>query len=1046
MLNRIIEWALHNRWLMMLLAFVLLGYGIYTATGIPVDVFPDFAPVQVVIQTEAPGYAPEEVESLITLPLESAVNGTANVKVVRSVSTVGLSVITIIFEDATNIFTARQLVTEKLQALPRALPTGVQQPRLAPISTAVGDIIKLGLVAQGPTSELELRTLADWTIRMRLMAIPGVSNVVIYGKGIKQYQVLVDPNKLKDYNLSLQAVVDAAQKSNANAAGGFLRTPEKEYLIRGLGRVQSTEEIAKAVIANRNGLPITLGNVATIQVGPAYNIGDAIINGKPGVILNITKQPWANTLQTTYAIEGALKDLALGFPKDVKMVPVFRQADFIEVAVKNVMEALVLGGILVVIILFVFLQNWRTAVISLTAIPLSLLTAIIALKWQGGTINTMTLGGLAIAIGEVVDDAIIDVENVYRRLRENQLLENPRHPIQVVYDASREIRTSVVYATYIVALVFLPIFSLGGLEGKIFMPLGFSYIVSIVASLGIALTVTPAMCYLLLARQKNMPHEETKTIHWLKRQYQGALRWSLTHPKAVLVSAILLFLVSLLPLAFLGKAFLPEFDESNVIVSANSIPGTSLDITTQAGKVLTQEFMKDKGVMASGQRAGRAEGSDDYGGSNFSEYDLRLQGEGVDKKELLAHLREHFAKVPGIVVNVGSYISHRMDHVLSGVNAAIAIKIFGPDLDVLHQKAQQIEAVMKTVPGAVDVQVEPIIPIPEIAIRINRDIAAQYGVQVGDLVQSIEAAFKGETVSQVLEGQKTFDLFVWFEPQYRNNLDVIRATLIDTPTGAKVPIGSIAEVAFGTSPNTIRHENVSRNVVIQANVAGRDLGGVINEARQKISGQIPLDAGYYVVYGGQFEAQEQASKQLLILSVVAILGILVLLVMALQSFRAAIIVMANLPLALIGGIWAIFLSGGVLSIGSLVGFITLFGISTRNGIMLVTHFNYMLGEGHTFEEVLWEGSQDRLAPVLMTALTAGLGVLPIAILGGAGRELEQPLAIVILGGMVTSTGLTLLVIPALFKLYGRKALHSITIDHKNPHEAEERIEDAPPSH
>ena len=1022
MLNLVIQWALKNHCVVSMIGIALLIYGMITAGGMPIDVFPDFAPTQVTVLTEAPGYAPEEVESLITLPLESTVNGTADVKTVRSISTIGLSVINIIFEDGTNIFTARQLVAEKLQSIRNRLPTGIQQPNLAPMTSAVGDILKLGLVSQGQTSLLDLRTLADWTIRPRIMGVQGVSNVITYGGQVKQYQVLVDPNKLRDYSLSLQEVIQATQGSNANAAGGYLRTPDKEYLIRGIGRIHSAEELAQTVVTSKNGTPILLGQIAQIQVGPGFKIGDAIINGQPGVILMIRKQPWANTLQTTHAIEKSLKELQAGFPKDVKIISTFRQADFIETAVHNLMEALVLGGVLVVVILFVFLQNWRTALISLTAIPLSLLTAIIALKWQGGTINTMTLGGLAIAIGEVVDDAIIDVENVYRHLRENRQAGSPKHPLRVVYDASREIRTSVVYATWIVALVFVPIFSLSGIEGKIFRPLGFSYIISIIASLGVALTVTPAMCYLLLSGQKTLPHEETKTIVWLKEKYQSLLRYSLNHSKQVVMASVGLFLVSLLPLLFMGKTFLPEFDEGNLVVAASSMPGTSLDVTTQTGKVITGELVKHRYIVAAGQRAGRAETSDDYGVSNFSEYDIRVRESG-NKEDILKHVREHFARVPGLVVNIGSYISHRMDEVLSGVNAAIAIKVFGPDLDVLHQKAREIESVMRTVPGAVDIQVEPITPIPQLAIRINRLAAAQYGLTVGALSQSIEGAFKGQTVSQVVEGQKMFDLFVWFEPQYRNNLDVIRSTLVDTPSGQKVPIGSVAEVEYGTSPNTISHENVSRRVVIQANTAGRDLGSVIQDVRQKIAQKVQLPPGYYVVYGGQFEAQEQASQQLIWLSLGAIIGIFMLLFMAFQSVRAAGLVMANLPLALIGGIWAILLSGGVLSIGSLVGFITLFGISTRNGIMLVTHFNDLLSEGKTFKEALWEGSVNRLSPVLMTALTAALGVLPIAILGGAGRELEQPLAIVILGGMFTSTALTLLVIPALFNLCGKQALH-----------------------
>jgi len=1028
MLNLIIKSSLKNRWLVCLMGMAMLVYGAIATTQVPIDVFPDFAPVQVVIQTEAPGFAPEEVESIITLPLEAAVNGTANVKVVRSISTVGLSVITIIFDDGTNVFTARQLVAEKIQSVRSKIPAGVATPTLMPITTAVGDIIKIGLVSTGSTTPMELRTLADWTIRMRLMAINGVSNAVIYGGEVKQYQVLVDPNKLKNYNVSLEQVIEAARGSNANAAGGFLRTPDKDYLIRGIGRAKSVEDIAQEVVAEHTGTPILLGNVATVQIGPAFKTGDAIVNGKAGVILSITKQPWANTLKTTYAIERAVKDLQLGFPKDVQVITVFRQADFIETAVRNVVEALMMGGVLVVIVLFIFLQNWRTAFISLTAIPLSLLAAVIALQWQGGTINTMTLGGFAIAIGEVVDDAIIDVENVYRRLRENANSPTPKNPIKVVYDASREIRISVVYATYIVALVFLPVFSLGGLEGKIFAPLAFSYIVAIIASLVVALTVTPAMCFLLLANQKILPPDETKIIVWLKDRYRSLLDVSLAHPRKIIFAAVALFLVSLLPVIFMGKEFLPEFDESNLIVATNSIPGTSLDITTETGKVLTQHLETHKEIIASGQRAGRAEGSDDYGTSNFSETDLRFKAERGDRKAVLKHIREHFTDVPGLVVNVGSYISHRMDHVLSGVNAAIAIKLFGPDRQVLQEKAQEIETLMKAVPGAVDVQVEPIIPIPQISIQVDRAAAARYGISVGALSNSIEAAFKGVTVSQILEGQKTFDLYVWFEPKYRSNIDVIRSTLIQSSNGQKVPIGSVAHVTYGTSPNMVRHENVSRLIVIQANVAGRDLGSVINDTRNKVAKNVQLGPGYYVVYGGQFEAQEQASKQLITLSVVAIAGIFVLLFVAFRSATAALLVMANLPLALIGGIWSIFLSGGVLSIGSLVGFITLFGISTRNGIMLVSHFNHLLGEGRSFEHVVYEGSTDRLSPVLMTALTAALGVLPIAVLGGAGRELEQPLAIVILGGMFSSTALTLIVIPALFSIYGRKALHATHLD------------------
>ncbi|MBZ0189078.1 MAG: CusA/CzcA family heavy metal efflux RND transporter [Candidatus Obscuribacterales bacterium] len=1021
-MNNLIYWSLRKKWLVAVFAIVITVYGILVAMDLPVDVFPDFAPTQVVVQTEAPGFAPEEVESLITLPLETVLNGTPNVRLVRSISTTGLSVVTLLFEDGTNVFIARQLVSERIQGIRNQLPSDVDQPFLMPITTAVGDILKIGIIAKDKTSLMDIRTMADWTIRRRIMSVPGVANVVVYGGEEKQYQVLVDPRSLKEYGLTLEQVIEAARGSNRNAPGGYLRTPDQEFLIRGLGRVKNIEDLEKTVITSRNGLPVLLSHVATIQIGPGFKTGDAIVNGSPGVLLSVTKQPWANTLLTTRKVEEALASLKTSMPADLSMVYTFRQADFIETAIKNMLEALFFGALLVIAVLFVFLQNWRTAAISLTAIPLSLLTAIIALKLQGGTINTMTLGGLAIAVGEVVDDAIIDVENVYRRLKENKLSDHSKPAFNVVFDASREIRGSVVYATFIVALVFLPIFSLSGLEGKIFAPLGFSYIVAIVASLMVALTVTPAMCLMLLGQEKELPDQEPFLLKLIKSTYQPLLSFSLKYPRSVLIAATFLFLISLLPLAIIGREFLPAFDESNLIVATNSVPGTSLELTTKTGQSITTHLCTHKSVLAAGQRAGRAKGSDDYGGSNFCEYDIRLRTGDSNPDSLIDHLRKDIADVPGLVVNIGSYISHRMDHVLSGVNAAIAIKIFGPDLNVLHRTASQVEKVAAGIPGAVDVQIEPIIPIPEIGIKIDRSKAARYGLNISHLTTTIEAAFNGLIVSQIVEQQRTFDLVVRFQPQFKADIDSLSTILIDTPSGARVPLNTVAVIEIGTSPNTIRHENVSRYVVVQANVSEADLGGVIDKLRSQISQQIHLPAGYYIIYGGQFEAQEKATQQLVLLSVLAIVGIFLLLLMAFGNAKAAALVLLNLPLALIGGIWAIVLTGGLLSVGSLLGFITLFGISTRNGIMLVMHFRHLLLEGLSFEESLRTGALDRLSPVLMTALTAALGLLPIAILGGSGRELEQPLAIVILGGMLSSTALTLIVMPALFQCFGRAAL------------------------
>lgn len=1020
MLNSIIKWSINNRWVVNILAVVWFVYGVITAIGMPVDVFPDFAPVQVVVLTEAPGFAPEEVESLVTRPIEVGLNGTANVKVVRSISTIGLSVITVIFEDGTNIFTARQLVSEKLQSARSKLPEGLGEPLLAPITSAAGDVLKLGLYSTGPTTTMDLRTIADWTLRMRMMAVRGVSNVVVIGGEVKQYQVRVDPEKLREYDVTLAQVVEAARSSNVNAAGGILRDSEKEELIRGLGRVSSPEEIGKSVITSRGGTPVTLSNVADVAIGPEFKIGDAIVDGHPGVVLTVYKQPWANTIETTKGLEAAIKEVAAGLPKDVKLITTFRQADFIEVAIKNVTEAVVLGGLLVVLILFVFLQNWRTAFISLTAIPLSLLSAIVFLHLQGLTINTMTLGGLAIAIGEVVDDAIIDVENIYRRLRENSVESgsNLKTAWRIVYEASSEVRGSVVYATFIVGLVFLPVLSLSGLEGKIFSPLAVAYLISLFCSLGVALTVTPALSYILLRNARNLPDEETKFVVLLKRFYKPLIALSLAKPKEVLAVAFAIFAFSLTPLFVMGSTFLPEFDENNIIVVTSSSPGTSLDTTVKTGQTLLGHLEKEHDVVAASQRAGRAEGGEDYGSGNFSEFDIRLKPDSPNKKDILYHLRHEFTHVPGLVTDSGSYLQHRMDHALSGVNAAIAVKIFGPDLATLHAKAQEVEKVMKGIKGAVDVHVEPIVPVPQISIKVNRDMAARYGLSVKDLSRTIEAAFKGVAVSQVLEGQQAFDIYVWFKPEFRNRLDIIKNTLIDTPIGTKVPLSGLADIASSESPNTISHENISRRVFVQANVSGRDLGSLIGEAREKIAKEVKLDPGYYVVFGGQFEAQEEATRQLTILSAAAIVGMLLLLTMAFNSLRAAVLIMANLPLALIGGIWAVVTTGAVMSVGSLVGFITLFGISTRNGIMLVSHFNQLLPDSADLDEAITHSALDRLSPVLMTALTAALGVLPIAVLGGAGRELEQPLAIVILGGMITSTSLTLLVIPAMLKLYG----------------------------
>jgi CzcA family heavy metal efflux pump len=1015
MLNGLIKWSITNRYAVIFMALLWLGYGLYQARQSTVDVFPDFAPIQVTVLTEAPGFAPEEVESLVTRPLEAGLNGTAQVKVVRSVSTAGLSVININFEDNTNVFTARQLVMEKLQSSSSQLPAEAKTPTLAPITSATGDILKIGLISTGKTSMMDLRTLADWTIKLRLKALSGVANVVVIGGDTRQYQIQVQPEKLKQYGVTLAQVVEATGDSNVNAPGGVLRGPESELMIRGLGRVSSVEDIAQSVIVARAGSPVLLGNVADIKIAPEFKLGDAIVNGQPGVVLTVIKQPWAGTTDTTDRIERSLAQLKSALPADVQMITTFRQSDFIEVAIKNVGEAILIGGVLVVFVLLLFLQNWRAALISLVAIPLSLITAVVFLKMQGLTINTMTLGGLAIAIGETVDDAIIDVENIVHRLRDNKILGYPKSSFRVVFDASSEVRGSVVYATLIVALVFLPVVFLNGLEGRIFSPLAVSYMSALMASLVVALTVTPALSYMLL--RSSSQSTETAFVLWLKGLYRPLLQSALNAPRVVLGMAVTFFVLALTPLLVVGTEFLPSFDENNVIVVTNSLPGTSLSTTTNMGKELIDHFVHKHGVMAGDQRAGRAQGGEDYGAGNFSEFDFRLKP-NTNKKDTLYHIRHEFAHVPGLISDMGSYLQHRMDHAISGVNAAIAVKVFGDDLDTLYSKASEIEKVIKTVRGAVDVHSEQIVPAPQISIKIDRTMAARYGLSAGKLARTLETAFKGSVVSQVVEGQRAFDVCVLYGEKYRNNIEVIRSTLIDTPGGATIPLSAVARVETSTGPSSINHENTSRRVVVQANVAGRDLGGTIKDIREKISREVKLPEGYYVVYGGQFEAQEEATTRLFWLGLLALVGMTVLLALAFKSMRAAVLIMSNLPLALAGGIVAVLLSGAVMSVGSLVGFVTLFGISTRNGIMLVTHFNQLLQSNDSLDDIIIKSCMDRLSPVLMTALTASCGVLPIAILGGAGRELEQPLAVVIVGGMVSSTCLTLFVIPALLRLYG----------------------------
>jgi CzcA family heavy metal efflux pump len=1033
MLNKVIAWSLENRWLVLAASVLLLVLGGRRVARLPIDVFPDITAPQVTILTEAPGMSPQEVEALVTFPIEASINGAANVTAVRSSSAIGLSVVTVTFGYGTNIYVARQMVTERLQVALAQLPEGVQTPYMTPISSRLGEIMTFAMTAT-ITSAMDLRTLADWTVRTRLLAVPGVSQVVVLGGDLKQYQVLVDPAQLRAYDVTLDQVFEAVRGSNINAPGGFLLSPGREAVIRGVGRVTSLDDIRNTVVTARGGTPVLVGQVADVRLGPEFKRGNGALDGAPAVLLTVSRQPASNTLELTRRLDATLDALQRTLPEDVRIERrVYRQADFIDRAVANVEDALREGGLLVTVVLFLFLLNFRTTAISLTAIPLALLVAVLVLSWFGLSINTMTLGGLAIAIGELVDDAIIDVENVFRRLKENHHRPpGERKPTRtVVYEASAEIRNSIVFATYIIALVFAPLFALSGIEGKMFTPLGLAYIVAILASLLVALTVTPVLSYFLLAGDRFLVRrsEETVTYRWLKARYAPLLRFSLRRPYWMIGGAAGLLVAALAVLPTLGKEFLPPFIEGSLTVNVLLPPGTSLQESERIGRIVERKLLTYPEVVVTGRRTGRAELSEDAEGVQYNEIEAELRrGRGLrPQAEVVAAIRRDLAQLPGASVNVGQPLSHRIEHMLSGTRAQLAMNLFGPDLDVLRRKAAEIEAVAAGTPGVADLYVEQQTLVPQVNIAIDRALAARYGLRPADVSTVIQTALNGALASRVLEGQAQFDLVVWTDTLSRNNLEVIRALLLDTPSGAKIPVSQVARVGYGLGPNQITREAVARKIVIQSNVQGRDLTGFVDDLRSRIERQVQLPQGYFLTYGGQFEQQARAMRQLLTIGAVSVVCIFLLLFLAFGSMRSAFLVLSNLPLAVIGGIFAVYLTGGTLSVASIVGFITLFGIASRNGIMMVTHYLHLRNEGKSWEDVIWEGSMERLNPVLMTAVVASIGLVPLALRAGQpGTELQYPLAVVVLGGMFTATPLTLLVIPALYKKFvaGREAVEA----------------------
>lgn len=1031
MFNRIIAFALEQRLLVIVLAALLTAYGLFAIKSLPVDVFPDLNRPTVTIMTEAHGLAPEEVETLITLPIETSMNGATGVERVRSASSIGFSIVWVEFGWETQTYTARQIVSEKLQQVTAQFPKDVKSS-MGPISSIMGEIMLIGMTSENPdVSPLDLRSIADWEVRQRLLALPGIAQVTVIGGDQKQFQVLIDPRKLQYYGLSLRDIEEALEKANVNSTGGFELTANNEYLIRNLGRIQTLDDLADSVIPktiSHEAPALTLRQVADIRLGgPLAKRGDASVSGKPGVILSIQKQPGADTIALTNRVNKELQSIRATLPKGVAVHDdLFRQSIFIENAIKNIKYALRDGAIMVAIILFVFLLNVRTTLITLTAIPVSLLMTAIVFKYFGLTINTMTLGGLAVAIGELVDDAIVDVENVYRRLRENRKLVHPRPPLEVIYQASAEVRNSIVFATIIIVLVFLPLFAMSGIEGKIFLPLGIAYIVSIIASLFVSLTLTPVLCSYLLPRMKQMhEHRDGWLVSRLKHVETSALHFALPRTKPIMGIVLAAFLLAAGSAAFLGREFLPEFNEGSVTISMVSAPGTSLEESNRMGVIAEELMLQVPEVSKTGRRTGRAELDEHAMGVNASEIEVELHDKGRNRAEILREIRDKLSTIPGVVINIGQPISHRIDHMLSGVRAQIAIKLFGEDLEIMRQKAKEIEAMMKAVPGVVDLQSETQIMIPQIHVRLDREQAKKHAVMVGDVAEYAELALQGKAVTQIVDGRKVYDVVMRLDDKSRENRDAIGEIPVDTLRGNLVPLGLVADILPASGPNVINRENVSRRMVIQANVAERDLVSTVQEIQKSIGEKVQLPPGYFITYGGQFESQKSASAIIGFLSLLSFLGMFIVLFSHFKSVSLAVQVMIAIPLAFIGAVAGIYLTGGVFSIATLIGFITLTGIAARNGIMMISHYLHLMKhEGEKFDlAMLIRGTNERLVPVLMTALTAALALVPLILAGNEpGKEILHPVAVVIFSGLFSSTVLNLIVTPLLFWHFGRKSV------------------------
>jgi len=1060
MLDKLIRFSLRNRLFVVALSALIMVYGVITLVSLPVDVLPNLNRPRVTIFLEAGGMAPEEVEAQTNLPVETALNGAPGVEAVRSVASPGLGMVFVEFDWNTDIYRARQLVSEKIQTV--ELPEGIT-PQLGPISSIMGQIMLLAVTGD-TTSPMELRTIADFTLRRRLMSVKGVSQVITIGGERMQYQVLVSPQRMRQFGVTIEDVDKALQLSNRNTTGGFINHAGSEVLIRNLARTTDIRDIAATVVKAQNGAVVTLGQVAVVRLGGGLKRGDGSFNGRPAVILSIEKQPTASTVTLTDDILMAVREMQATLPKDVKIhTDVFQQRNFIVNSITNVEHALRDGFILVIIILFLFLLNFRTTIITLTAIPLSLIITAIVFRLFGISINTLTLGGLAIAIGELVDDAIVDVENVYRRLKENWALPDAeqRPLLKVVYEASSEVRNSIVYATIIVVLVFLPLFYLQGIEGRIFAPLGIAYITSIIASLFVSLTLTPVLCSYLLRSRKQLAHvdirfwkrkgkdgapvlssrmavdavpldpatveQDSPLVRWLKKKDLRLLHWSLARSKTVIGVSLLLILLSFALIPFFGTEFLPPFNEGSFTVTVVTPAGTSLEESNKIGTIAEKQILKVEGVALTSRRTGRAELDEHAEPPSYSEIDVALTNQegGRSRDAILEDIRHNLDVLKGVSINIGQPISHRLDHLLSGVRAQVAIKIFGNDLIALRSAAEGVRSAIGQVEGVVDAQVENQVMVPQLMIRIDRERIRQYGLQVGEVAGELETFYNGRVASQVIQGQQSFDLVVRVQDSVRLNIDQIASTPIATSSGALLPLGQIASVSLENSINAINHENTQRRIVVSANVQGRDLGSTVADMRAAVQRQVTLPQGYFVAWGGQFESQQAASRLILLLSLFSFAGIFLVLYSHFKSWQIVAQIMLNIPLALIGSVIAVLLTGGVFSIATLVGFITLTGIASRNGIMMISHYIHLVEhEGEHFGDALIiRGAQERLVPVLMTALVAALALIPLTLDASApGKEILYPVATVILGGLISSTLLDIIVTPVVFQRFGNQSL------------------------